>query len=1065
MKKFRGTLLLCVILFNTYLIAQLPYQNGFPIIFETSKAIFPLVTEDINQNFEGKEILALIGGYCPPVADTYKLVCYSSNGNLIFENDLNPNHDWHYAPKPIIADIDNNGTKEIIIMGRNQQLSYEVSIFNFDGSSYNNGWPLNLPSFGWNISTGDIDNDGDLEIAFLVQGVGLCVYHHDATIATGWPKAIPAGYHGSGWSPPLISDLNCDNEAEIIFFVNHAPPNQSSRMYVLDNQGNDLIGWPIDFPLDIIWKTPCVAEIDTNNNSLEIIISDNSLEAVVYVFNLDGSQVEGWPVTLPNIVPYSQPDYCLVYEDPLGNRYYDNSTDVSNGGSLLTIADLEQNGSLQIIAAGHNQFNILNQDGSSYEPFPELGFSDRIMYSPSVADINNDNALDIIFTTYSELGELELMAYSNSGDLLNNYPVLINTYSVDPNHLVEYSRLNTPTIDDIDNDGDLEILVTGRSDWNDPSERGRFVIYDTQSEYDIKELEWRTTYKNNWNRNAYSQLVGGFFSEHSTYISYDKVQLIEDFTIPVTSNLEVRNYCKFHSNNKKFIVNGEINKLINNYFQNTGLEINTTDIAIGCSEFNNSPVKAYCVEEGDFSLYIDNVSVFRDAIEHPAIEITSYPNFIIDNIIIDNCDRGLYIFESGSGTDHVIKNNTISNCSTGNGIYLYHSYVDILGHNLIYNNHTGLSLMRNSNFNLIGSREYPLQTIRHNENNEVWFTYDSKPSEFYYNKIYDDDHDYSYVYCTNVPFFHEPVDISNNNWGEDFNPELDLYPYDLYIYLPIWDPGNPRDPGNDPSKSLYLTGKQYEESEDFFSAGLIYKQVISYYPESDYTLISAKELFALEEKSEQDYSELKAYFENEPNMQYNDNITKLSEFLINCCEIKIENYSEAIEYFEEIILNPPSFADSVFAVIDAGYTYLLMGNAGRSNFVGQITSLKPKSRKEYESNRDELLSGLLGNTGGNENQTEIPKVVVLYSNYPNPFNPTTTISFSIPQESNVDLIVYNIKGQKVKTLVNSDLDRGNHSVIWNGVDESGKSVSSGVYFYKLSVNGKSKSVKNCLLLK
>ena len=87
------------------------------------------------------------------------------------------------------------------------------------------------------------------------------------------------------------------------------------------------------------------------------------------------------------------------------------------------------------------------------------------------------------------------------------------------------------------------------------------------------------------------------------------------------------------------------------------------------------------------------------------------------------------------------------------------------------------------------------------------------------------------------------------------------------------------------------------------------------------------------------------------------------------------------------------------------------------------------------------------------------------SNYPNPFNPTTTISFSIPEESKVDLIVYNIKGQKVRNLVNDDFKKGTHSVIWNGFDESGKLVSSGVYFYKLYVNGKSKSVRKCLLLK
>jgi len=89
----------------------------------------------------------------------------------------------------------------------------------------------------------------------------------------------------------------------------------------------------------------------------------------------------------------------------------------------------------------------------------------------------------------------------------------------------------------------------------------------------------------------------------------------------------------------------------------------------------------------------------------------------------------------------------------------------------------------------------------------------------------------------------------------------------------------------------------------------------------------------------------------------------------------------------------------------------------------------------------------------------------LLSNYPNPFNPTTTIKFSIPEDGKVQLTIYNIKGQKVKSLVNDDFKAGNHEENWNGIDESGNYVSSGVYFYKLSLNGKSKKIKKCLLLK
>ncbi len=73
----------------------------------------------------------------------------------------------------------------------------------------------------------------------------------------------------------------------------------------------------------------------------------------------------------------------------------------------------------------------------------------------------------------------------------------------------------------------------------------------------------------------------------------------------------------------------------------------------------------------------------------------------------------------------------------------------------------------------------------------------------------------------------------------------------------------------------------------------------------------------------------------------------------------------------------------------------------------------------------------------------------LLSNYPNPFNPETKIGFSMAKTGNAELTIYNIKGQKVKTLVNDHVEAGEHSIIWNGKDQNGADVSSGVYFYRL----------------
>lgn len=83
-----------------------------------------------------------------------------------------------------------------------------------------------------------------------------------------------------------------------------------------------------------------------------------------------------------------------------------------------------------------------------------------------------------------------------------------------------------------------------------------------------------------------------------------------------------------------------------------------------------------------------------------------------------------------------------------------------------------------------------------------------------------------------------------------------------------------------------------------------------------------------------------------------------------------------------------------------------------------------------------------------ENQ-EVPERFTLFQNYPNPFNPETNISFSLPEESEVNLKIYNLKGQLIKVLANSKLKAGVHFFTWDGRDESGKDLPSGIYFYRL----------------
>jgi len=87
----------------------------------------------------------------------------------------------------------------------------------------------------------------------------------------------------------------------------------------------------------------------------------------------------------------------------------------------------------------------------------------------------------------------------------------------------------------------------------------------------------------------------------------------------------------------------------------------------------------------------------------------------------------------------------------------------------------------------------------------------------------------------------------------------------------------------------------------------------------------------------------------------------------------------------------------------------------------------------------------------------------LLNNYPNPFNPTTTIQYQIPRNEWVQLAIYNLQGELVKTLWNGDKAAGDYRVQWNGMDDEGRPVASGVYLTKLLTPTMARSTKMLLL--
>jgi len=119
-----------------------------------------------------------------------------------------------------------------------------------------------------------------------------------------------------------------------------------------------------------------------------------------------------------------------------------------------------------------------------------------------------------------------------------------------------------------------------------------------------------------------------------------------------------------------------------------------------------------------------------------------------------------------------------------------------------------------------------------------------------------------------------------------------------------------------------------------------------------------------------------------------------------------------------------------------------------------------KLRWNEEAVMEDVVSAVLTNTVGiGENQSNIPKEYALQQNFPNPFNPTTTISYQLPKSSFVKLAVYDINGRLVETLVNEQKNVGYYSINWNAVN-----ISSGIYIYKIEA-GEFSNVKKCLIVK
>jgi hypothetical protein len=491
--------------------------------------------------------------------------------------------------------------------------------------------------------------------------------------------------------------------------------------------------------------------------------------------------------------------------------------------------------------------------------------------------------------------------------------------------------------------------------------------------------------------------------------------------------------------------------------------------ARGC-HFDGATLHASNASIGSRQVTIDDHCTFINSTGY-GVYILNYPNFSLRNNTFTSNSTGIGLFQSGLGRTHILVNNSIS--SNGTGILVYNSTATITSNsfinngNKINNNYVGLQSYDHSLVSITGYSSATLwnetQQINNNTSYEVYATQGSFPCPFNFNAIIDDDNGGNpndpLIYSTTTLI--EFLDVRSNYWGINFNATQDLYPAPKYLWDPVWSLNGIG--GGSSALALYESAEQSIENEAYADAKSDLKELVSNYPETMYAQSALKTLYPLEELTGNNYSSLQEYYRTNTAILGDSSLVKLANFLANFCDIKLENWPTAIAWFEDVIQQPETFEDSIFAIIDLGYTYWLMENSGlKSSYTGAMPQYKFGSQKDYEENRDYLLSLLPGDglSEAMKQSLSALKTGELLQNIPNPFKGTTQIWFKLNEESNVSVTIYDYTGKAVSVINPGSLKSGNHSVEFNSAN-----LPSGIYFYTLEVNGIKTDTKKMTLIR
>jgi len=372
--------------------------------------------------------------------------------------------------------------------------------------------------------------------------------------------------------------------------------------------------------------------------------------------------------------------------------------------------------------------------------------------------------------------------------------------------------------------------------------------------------------------------------------------------------------------------------------------------------------------------------------------------------------------------------------------------------NNVFHNHESNIKFYEEPFDEIRPYESTIQVFK--GHNDFWHYFNQQTGQVAYDFSFDE----SYFYNLWSP--EHRIDVSRN-WFQDFTVRVNDPQYNEYVYMDSFDPANNMPAPPPDVEDRFYTALNFEAQGLYEQAFAMFKTILDNpLPEEKRYLPSAADGIYRLSYFKTDPSWFKSGYFDLKAIQYAVDDPQLAALLKDYLAksyIEDKEYQNAIDLIQLRIDNPLSEIDSLLAVLDLEIVLQLYSmEETKRPITTKYQQYKYPDVQTFSQKHDEhwaLLYDLLDKNAENDD-LHVPAKPKITSNYPNPFNPSTTIAYYIPVKSNVKMAIYNIKGQCVKDLINNEIPKGNHKIIWDGKDNTGRSVSSGLYFVRIGTGSK-----------